>query len=58
MNDEWEVGDVVVLKMKRGPQMTIARVNEITVVCVWFDQHDHLRQLTINGAALFKVDDV
>lgn len=48
---EFKVGDVVRVRGQDGPPMTVAdlddREPDPRVTCIWFDQHDRLRQASI-----------
>lgn len=46
-----EIGDIVRLK-SGGPVMTVALVDPVCVVCVWFDEHQSLQQASFKIATL------
>lgn len=50
---QWEVGDVVQLK-SGGPQMTVERIWEEDVECVWFDDKRVIQRATFIKALVAK----
>ncbi len=41
---EFKIGDVVELISRIGVRMTVAKVNDDSIECVWFDNDIHLNR--------------